>query len=52
MIEKGQRVKCTNSTCVHFNQEGTFIGYIANGLHVEFDSGETGLFLPDELRKI
>ena len=32
--------------------EGTFIGWLANGLIVEFDSGKEGLFLACDLKKI
>ena len=52
MIEIGQRVECIDKECEHFGKNGTFTGYLANGLWVEFDDGRKSLYLPSSLKKI
>ena len=52
MIATGERVQCIDKKSLYYGQEGTFIGWLANGLIVEFDSGKEGLFLACDLKKI
>ncbi|WP_336769795.1 hypothetical protein [Bacillus bombysepticus] len=52
MIKIGERVKCTDKDSQHYGKQGAFIGYLANGLKIQFDDGTEGLFLACSLKKI
>ena len=52
MIKVGETVECIDKQDCHFGKIGTFKGYIANGLEVQFNDGQTGLYLPCSLKII
>lgn len=52
MIKLGERVECTDKKSSHFGKQGAFIGFLANGIKIQFDDGTEGLFLANSLKKL